>query len=99
MEVIDEGPQAWLLFKREDELFLDVNCSHSAAGYSVLIRLKPEEEAAYAREGRAFLDRLAQDVQYSGPFSTLQNRNLYTLSFETKKAFEEWRRRTGDQNP
>jgi hypothetical protein len=99
MEVIDEGLQLWLLFKREDELFLDVSCDHSAVGYSVLIRLKPEEEAAYARDGRAFLDRLAQEVQDRGPHSSQQRRNLYTLSYETEKAFEEWRRRTGDQSP
>ncbi|MDQ2986540.1 MAG: hypothetical protein M3R13_07445 [Armatimonadota bacterium] len=97
MRVVDEGPRAWLLFEREDGLFLDVNCSHSAAGYVVLIHLKPEEEAQYAREGRAFLDRFAQEVQDRGPFSILQNRNLYTLSYETKKAFEEWRRQAPEQ--
>ena len=97
MHVVDEGPQAWLLFRRKDELFLDVNCSHSAAGYCILIRLKPEEEEAYAREGRAFLDRLAQEVQDRRPFSSQQNRDLYRLSYETKQAFEEWRRQERGQ--
>src|SRR5688572_23456268 len=76
MKVIDEGRAAWFLFERGDELLLDVNCSHSAVGYGVLLRLDEREVAEYGREGRAFVDRLARDVQDRGPGSSLQRRNI-----------------------
>ena len=91
MRVVDEGPAAWYLLERDDGLFLDVHCSHIAAGYSVIIRLTEEELARYTKEGRAFLDGLAQDVQDRGPGSSLQRRDLYRLAYETKRAVEEWR--------
>ena len=98
MEVIDEGSQ-WLLFRRDDELLLDVSCSHSAVGYSVLIRLKPEEEAGYAGEGRAYLDRLAQAIQQAGPGAGQQRRDFYRIESMTTEAFEKWRRRNSEQSP
>src|SRR5688500_12658728 len=92
VQVVDHGPQAWLLFKDGDELLLDVNCSHSAAGYSVLIHLEADEAAAYAQEGRTYLDRLAQRVQDSGPGSGLQSRDVSArFSNKCTEAFEKWR--------
>ncbi|MGA4081093.1 hypothetical protein ACI2VA_04250 [Ralstonia nicotianae] len=67
MEVLDYGPQAWYLLRDEQELYLDVNCNHSFVGYSFTMQLNREEAAKYQRHGRAYLDQLAQAVQYSAP--------------------------------
>jgi hypothetical protein len=91
MHVADYEPQLWFLFQEGEELFLDIHCSHNAAGYSILLQLDPEESDAYAREGRAFLDRLAREVQESGPQSALQRRDV-TLKFgkACQQAFTDW---------
>ncbi|MBC8065373.1 MAG: GNAT family N-acetyltransferase [Chlorobia bacterium] len=92
MRVVDHAPHAWFLFQKNDELFLDVNCNHSSAGYSILIRLNEEEAAQHAREGRPHLDRLAQAVQDSGPGSDLQRRDVGNAHRnETHHAVLKWR--------
>jgi hypothetical protein len=76
MHVVDHEPQAWFLFKEEDALLLDVNCSHGPAGYSVMLQLSAEEEAEYSKKGRAYLSWLAQAVQDTGPGRGYQLRDV-----------------------
>ena len=67
VEVIDQEPRSWFLLQESDSLFLDVNCSLSAFGYSWLIRLNSDERAEYRARGHVYLDELAESVHFSAP--------------------------------
>ncbi|WP_296223238.1 hypothetical protein [Ralstonia sp. UBA689] len=67
MNVLDHEPQGWYLLKDEWGLYLDVNCNHSFAGYSFMMRLDFDEATKYLRQGRRYLNQLAQAVQKSAP--------------------------------
>jgi hypothetical protein len=92
MQVVDHEPHAWFLFRERDMLLLDVNCNHGAVGYGVMIQLNAEEESEYFGEGHAYLNRLAQAVQDSGPGRGHQLRDVsVTYSKESTAAVNEWR--------
>ncbi len=81
MHVIDHEPSWWFLLQDGEQLYLDVNCSHSFVGYSVLIALDEQETAALHEEGRGYLGRLAEDVNSGAPVlqdsrSPYRERNL-----------------------
>ena len=67
MTVVDHEPHWWFLLKDGDTLLFDVNCSHGAVSYSWLMALNTGEAAQLESSGRAFLNRLAEDVQCSAP--------------------------------
>jgi hypothetical protein len=67
MEVLDHARAAWYLLADGDALLLDVNCSHGAIGYSVLIELDEVERARWEHEGRAHLDTLSHQIHFSAP--------------------------------
>lgn len=96
MKVIDHDPQAWFLLRDKDALYLDVNCNHSAFGYSWMIELNEDELNRYASEGRAFLNQLAQSIQYSAPIvigstSPYKNRDVSKEhSVATVEAVQQW---------
>lgn len=99
MKIVDFAPHAWFLFQRGDEYLLDVNCNHSAAGYSILIRLEDDEVSLYSSGGRAYMDRLAQAVQDGGPGSQIQGRDVTTKYLsETRQAIKEWRESGPDKD-
>ncbi|MEJ7848610.1 MAG: hypothetical protein WKF92_11035, partial [Pyrinomonadaceae bacterium] len=92
MQVVDHKPHAWFLFQEGNALLLDVNCSHGPAGYGIIIPLNAEEESEYSKKGHAYLDRLAQAVQYSGPGRGQQLRDVSAIySKESMAAIDEWR--------
>jgi hypothetical protein len=92
MNVVDHSPHAWFLLQRGDDYFLDVNCNHSAAGYSILIRLAEDEVSHYSSGGHSYVDRLAQAVQDGGPGSPIQSRDVTTEYLaETSQAIKAWR--------
>ncbi|GHD12526.1 hypothetical protein ACFOEZ_09345 [Tianweitania populi] len=62
MIVLDEEPYLWLLLEDECVLYLNVFCSHSAVDYLVLIALNEEERRLFEKQGRFYLNRLAQDI-------------------------------------
>ena len=66
MEVVHHRPQAWFLLADGSRLVLDVNCSHSAFGYSRVIELSAAERSSYEERGVAYVNELADDVQYHG---------------------------------
>ncbi|HGM5489669.1 TPA: hypothetical protein ACKP1B_001267 [Serratia fonticola] len=67
MKVIDHEPQMWFLLQDDDGLLLDVNCSHSAFGYSVLIELEEDETRNFQNEGHVYLNQLAGEINFSAP--------------------------------
>jgi hypothetical protein len=92
MQVVDHEPQAWFLFQEGNALILDVNCNHGAVGYGVMIQLSAEESSEYAREGHAYLNRLAEAVQDAGPGRGHQLRDVTAVySKASTAAVREWR--------
>ena len=67
MKVLDHEPWCWFLVADEERLLLDVNCNHSAFGYSWLIELNPSEVGRYRKAGRDYITQLADLIQYSAP--------------------------------
>lgn len=67
MKPIDEEPWSWRLFEDNDDLYLDVLCSHSAIDYQFVICLNEKEASDFRDTGRSALDRLAHAVHYSAP--------------------------------
>lgn len=97
MKVIDYEPQWWFLLEEDGSLFLDANCNHSFFGYEFLLQLNAEELEAYALDGRAFLSRLATEIQDSAPvvsgsISRFKGRDLRrTYSNKVTEAVDSWR--------
>jgi hypothetical protein len=67
MDVVDHEPSWWFLLQDGEQLYLDVNCEHSFIGYSMLIALDEQETRTLQREGRGYVDRLAEDINYGAP--------------------------------
>jgi hypothetical protein len=67
MKVIDHEPGLWFLVGEDDRLFLDVSCEHGAFGYDVLIELDESERVQQTAQGRAYLTKLAETINYSAP--------------------------------
>ncbi len=96
MQVMDHEPQAWYLLKFEHQLLLDVNCNHGPVGYSVLIRLNPDEQADYSLHGHHYLNQLAEQVQNTGPGQTYQLRDVSTKYAQaTLEAIKQWQSEQG----
>lgn len=96
VKVIDHEPQWWFFLQEDESFFLDANCNHSFVSYDFLLQLNSEELKAYAHEGRAFISRLATEIQDSAPIlkestSPYKGRNL-SLMYADKimKAVERW---------
>ena len=85
MEVLEYGPQAWYLLRDGQQLYLDVNCNHSFAYYSFTMQLNSDEAAKYRRRGRAYLDELAQAIQYSAP-GVSASASIYKARLVTSEA-------------
>ena len=75
MEVIDNGPQFWFLLKEGDEYYLDIRGQASFVEYNLLVLLTAEEKAAYLTSGHAYIDKLADDLNYRVTYN--RTRNIY----------------------
>ncbi|WP_321322218.1 hypothetical protein [Labilibaculum sp.] len=64
MKVIDFEDRMWYLLEHDDKRFIDVNCNHSAFGFSILINLNGKEEKSYLERGHSYLNELATDFSY-----------------------------------
>ena len=101
MKVIDHADQHWILFEHEDRLLLDVNCSHSFFSYCFLMELNENETNLWRNEGRAYLDRLADDIQYSAPGLLVSKSEYKTRSIHSEmgdaatEAFTRFRNENG----
>jgi hypothetical protein len=65
MVVVDHEPHAWFLLQDARGYVLDVNCSHSIASFSVVLRLTADEVARIEAHGRQATHDLASAIQYS----------------------------------
>ncbi|AZR21096.1 hypothetical protein [Xanthomonas vasicola] len=63
MVVVDDAPADWFLLRDDDRDWLDINCSISAAGFSILLVLNTTERAAVLADPHAACATLAAQVQ------------------------------------
>ena len=67
-EVLIQSPLLYRLLRAEDgTLTLEVVVG-GIAQYEVRVRLDEQEAESYAREGRAFADRMARDIMANPPY-------------------------------
>lgn len=69
MKVLDHERRSWFLLESGSALLLDVHVSHGAVSTTLLLELDGDERAAYERDGRAALIRLAGSIQDSAPLA------------------------------
>lgn len=61
-ELFRSSPWLYRLLRAPDGMLILEVVVGTIAMYEVRVRLTPEEAAAYAREGTAFTDRMAQEI-------------------------------------
>lgn len=94
MKVVEEAPWSWILLAEGGEYFLSVVCG-TAALYDMEFALDAEEIAGYRREGKAFLERLAEHVIGSpGAFHARRIPDFQDRP-EVEEAIAEWRKTRG----
>lgn len=104
MIVRDHEPQWWFLLEDGERLLFDVNCSHGAVSYSWLMALNTEETAKFKATGKAFLNELAKEVQWSAPgvrgsTSAFLGRNIcQSFGKAATEAIDQWHAKGGDRN-
>lgn len=69
MKVIEHEPQFWFLLQDGAQLLLDVSCEYSFVGYSFLMVLNEDEVSCYKNEGRGYLSKLAEAINFSCPIA------------------------------
>jgi hypothetical protein len=98
MRVIKHRPNSWFLMEDGPKLLFDVNCSYSAFGYSRVIELSESERSLYQERDVAYLDELADKVQYHG-LTVFAVRHLGPeVEAAVTEAVKAWRASGGEQN-
>lgn len=69
MKVTDQEPQWWVLLEVGGDLFLSVSCEYSAVSYDFMMQLNEGELVEYRRDGRTFINSLANEIQDSAPIA------------------------------
>ncbi|WP_126969110.1 hypothetical protein [Xanthomonas sp. BRIP62411] len=64
MIVIDHAPADWFLLREDNRDWLDINCTISATGFSLLLALDATEQADVLADGHVACARLAAQVQW-----------------------------------
>jgi len=67
MNALDGEHYSWFLLEENGHLFLDTVCSHSAVDYMFLLEMTQEEASLFGKNGRTYLDDLAQRIRSSAP--------------------------------
>lgn len=63
LDVLDHAPHDWYLLRSAEDYFLDLNCSASWLGYSLLFRLDAGERADVLAGGHAACNALAERLR------------------------------------
>lgn len=57
-------PAGWFLVTDGERDYLDVNCTRSAVGFSILVQLTDDEQVELHALGRTFVSYLAAKIAY-----------------------------------
>lgn len=90
MVVIDHAPHAWFLLRDGDGFVLDVNCEVAAVGFSLILRLDPDEAADVAARGRVAAAALAGEIAGS-PRKYAPRHGGAALAADVEMAIRAWR--------
>jgi hypothetical protein len=75
MRIVEFDRSAWFFLTDGNDFFMDVNCNYSFLGFTKVIQLNQDEVAAYKNEGKTYLIKLANEIQYLA-LSTYKERNV-----------------------
>ncbi len=75
MRIVEFDPNAWFFLTDGNDFFMDVNCNYSFVGFTRTIQLNAPEIAAYKNDGRLYLVKLADEIQYQA-LTVYQQRNV-----------------------
>lgn len=67
MIALDGEHYSRFLLEENGRLFLDTVCSYSAVDYMFLLEMTEEEASLFGKNGRPYLDNLAQRIRSSAP--------------------------------
>lgn len=67
MIALDGEHNSWFLLEENGQLFLDTACSYSIVDYMFLLKMTEDEASLFERNGRPYLDDLAQRIRSSVP--------------------------------
>jgi hypothetical protein len=98
MNVVEHRLSGWFLVEDGARLLFDVNCSYSAFGFSRVIELSENERESYEGRGIAYLDELAERVQYHA-MDLFAIRHLGPeVEADVTKVISAWRASGGENN-
>ncbi len=98
MEVVDQEPHSWFLFKLGDEFLISANCEFSFVGYDFIMFLSEDEVIKFKELGHEYLNELANAINVSVPISRTsksiyKERNVSEeYSEKSLDAVEYWRK-------
>jgi hypothetical protein len=64
VDVVMSQRAGWFLLVDDEHHYLDVNCTRSFVGFSILVQLTDEEETELHALGRTFVSYLAAKIAY-----------------------------------
>jgi hypothetical protein len=89
MRVAAHEPHAWFLMEESGRYYFDARVSRSAADWSVLVQLTPQEYREYHAMGRLYLDYLAARIHNF--VEEYSSRDLSEkLGDEVTRAIQKW---------
>jgi hypothetical protein len=90
MRVAAHEPQAWFLMEESERYYFDARVTRSAAEWSVLIELTPQEYREYHAMGRLYLDYLAARIHnFVEEYSSRDLTN--ELGADVTRAVQDWK--------
>ena len=98
MEVVDQEPHSWFLFKLGNQFLFSANCEYSFVGYDFIMFLSEDEINEFHESGHEFLNELANAINVSVPISktsksVYKDRNVSNkYSEKSLDAVEHWRK-------
>ncbi|MFI8437911.1 hypothetical protein ACIGJO_30045 [Streptomyces sp. NPDC079020] len=89
-EQIATDGNTWVLFSRDEHLFMNARCWYSAVERSILIRLDAAEVRQYERDGEAFLSRLQEAINrtWTSSDNPWHSRDLTRSGMSNEEAIE-----------
>ncbi|HEY0683319.1 MAG TPA: hypothetical protein VGD45_13380 [Steroidobacter sp.] len=90
MKVSDHEPHTWFLLEESGRYYIDARVTRSAAEWSILVELTPQEYREYHAIGRLYLSYLAARIHnFADEYSA---RDLTkALGEKAMRAIQEWR--------
>lgn len=89
MQIIDVKDWTWVLFKNEDDVYLDVVCG-TVALYSIIVQLNSKDLENYSSFGINYIHELASEIRTNS--DSFKDRHTTTIDQKKiKKALEEYK--------